>query len=86
MEENIKQMRRPNPLFKVQASAEACRQLRGRTQGFRHSEVYGLKLHPHLDGATPLPMPRNEAAHLAVSLVQPLRGHRAQPVEPTFRL
>jgi hypothetical protein len=84
MEENTPPIRQIDPLLKVPASGEAYKQLQGRIRGFRHNEVHGLKQRLRPDEVTSPPMPRNEGAHLVVSLVQALRGHRVLQVELTF--
>jgi hypothetical protein len=80
MEESALRIQRIDPRLKVRASGEAYKQLRGRILGFRRNEAYGPKQHLHPGGVMSLPMPRNEEAHLAVSLAQPLRGHRVLQV------
>jgi hypothetical protein len=80
MEESTRRAQRFNPRLKVRPSGEAYKRLRGRILGFRRNEAHGPKQHLHPGGVMSLPMPRNEEAHLAVSLVQPLRGHRVLQV------
>jgi hypothetical protein len=87
MEENTLRTRRIDLLLIAQVSDEVYKQLRGRiplSLGFRRSEVHGLKQHFRPGEVTSLPMLRNEGARLAVSLAQPLRGHRVLQVELTF--
>jgi hypothetical protein len=87
MEENGLQTQQIDQRPKVRVSGEAYKQLRGRTPvslGSLRNEARGLKQHLHPEGDSSLPMLHNEEAHLAMSLVQPLRGHRVLQVELTF--